>query len=325
MTPYHALIQIHLLVLAALVGCGKQDIVKPDKSEPAHVARHVDESELNTITLTPRAETRLGIQLAEVRLTEVRRKRTLGGEVMLPPGQTIVVTAPIAGTLELPAEGQPAAPGNHIAKGQALLRFIPLLSAERDVLTPSERVRMAQSRADIATAQLEAQRQVESAKVGVEAAQIALDRASQLLRAKAGSKRAVDEAEIQLKLAKETKQTADQRFKFLSGIELDEAAGQLESRTIQSPVDGVLQGLEAAPGETVAAGDVLFRVIKIDRVWVRVPVYVGQWREIDTSQPAMIAEFGQVGTVDSRPAQYVSAPPSADPHRLHRGCLLRTR
>ena len=73
--------------------------------------------------------------------------------------------------------------------------FKPLLSPERDVLTPSERVRIAQTKADVTTAQIEAERQIESARVSVEAARIAYDRATQLLSIKAGSQRSVDEAE----------------------------------------------------------------------------------------------------------------------------------
>ncbi len=184
----------------------------------------------------------------------------------------------------------------------------------RDVLTPSERVRVAQTKADVATAQIEARRQIETAKVTIEAAQIAYDRAVQLLRSKAGSKRRVDEAQANLKLAQEGLKTAETRYAFLSGIELDEKAGKLASREIASPVGGTLQGLDSAAGETVAAGEALFSVITTNRVWIRVPIYVGQWREVDTTQQAIVAEFGQHPGGDSRAAAYVPAPPSANPN-----------
>ena len=79
--------------------------------------------------------------------------------------------------------------------GQVVFDFKPLLTPERDVLTPAERVQVAQTRADVATAQIESERQVESAKVAVQAAEIAYDRAVQLLKTKAGSQRSVDEAD----------------------------------------------------------------------------------------------------------------------------------
>jgi len=294
-------------------GCQKAADVTHTTTEPAKVAHHVEEQSLNTISLTEKAEQRLGIRLAEVQLSDVRRKRTFGGEVVIPPGQTIIVSAPIAGTLSAPEEAAVPSPGTKVTAAQPVFSFEPLLTPERDVLTPAERVRVAQTKADIATAKIEGERQVESAKVQVEAAQIEYDRAVQLVKNKAGSQRSVDEAEAKLKLAREAQTTAEARHKLLSEIRLDEEAGELVSRTIESPVAGVLQSIDAAAGETVAAGEALFRVVKMDRVWIRVPVYVGHWREIDTSAGAAIAEYGQRSDTSPRSGEYVFAPPSADP------------
>lgn len=303
------------LCLVVVCGCRRAGDSGPKKPEtPAKVAQPVDEQGLNTVPLTEEKEQRLGIRTAEVKLTDKQRKRTFGGEVFIPPGQTIIVSAPIAGTLSAPDGAPIPSPGSKLAAGQPVFRFTPLLTPERDVLTPAERVRVAQTKADIATAQIEAERQVESAKVNLEAAKIAYDRAVQLLKNKAGSQRSVDEAEAAWKLAREALATAEARHAFLSGIRLDEDAGEIASRTIESPVAGVLQGIDAAAGETVAAGEALFRVVKLDRVWIRVPVYVGNWRKIDTDQGASVAEYGQPPDAALRAAKYVSTPPrSADP------------
>ncbi|MCA9124115.1 MAG: efflux RND transporter periplasmic adaptor subunit [Planctomycetaceae bacterium] len=304
------------IVIAALwcsSGCIKIEKPVPAKIEPAHVEHHVDEQNLNRVTLTERAEERLGIKLVATKLIEIRRRRTVGGEVMLPPGQTITVSAPLAGTLSRPSTGDVPVAGSRIEAGRAMFTFKPLLTPERDVLTSAEQVGIAQTRVNISTVQIEAERQIESAKIGVEAAQIAYDRAVQLLKNKAGSQRNVDEASAVLRLAQEALTTAETRHAFLSGITLDEQAGELVSREIVSPVTGVLQSLEAAAGETVVSGKLLFSVITTNRVWIRVPVYVGQWRGIDTAEAATIAEFGQPLTANPRTATYVSAPPSANP------------
>lgn len=302
-----------IVVVALLAGCNKPAKPASSKAEPAHVAHHIDEADLNTITLTEQAEQRLGIQLAETTFTELQRKRTVGGEVMVPPGQTIIVSAPIAGTLSAPDRSATPVPGSHVEAGQAVFAFKPLLTAERDVLTPAEQVGVAQTKVGVATLQLEAERQIESAKITVEATGIAHDRAVQLLENKAGSQRNVDEALANLKLAQEALITAEVRNKFLSGIKLDEQAGALASRNIESPVAGVLQTLDAAAGETVGVGEALFSVVTMTRVWIRVPIYVGQWREIDTAQAAMVAEFGQPTGTAARAAKYVAAPPTANP------------
>ncbi|MFT5524481.1 MAG: cobalt-zinc-cadmium efflux system membrane fusion protein, partial [Pirellulaceae bacterium] len=289
---------------------------KPAKIAPAHVAHHVSESDLNTITLTEQAERRLDIQLAEVLSVPVQRKRTVGGEVLLPPGQTITVSAPIAGLLSAPPDGVMPTPGSQVEAGQTIFHFKPLLSAERDVLTPAERIQVAQARANVATSKIEAERQIESAVARVEAAQISYDRAAQLRDNKAGSQRTLDEAAVNLKLAEEALITARARNNFLAGIELDERAGELVSRQIASPVSGVLQRLDVVAGETVSAGEALFSVIAVDRVWIRVPIYVGQWREIDTTQSAKVSEFGQTAATAAADAKFVLAPPAADPQAM---------
>ena len=300
------------VAVAVIAGCKHDEDKGPTKAEPAQVARHVDESELNTITLTEQAEQRLGIQIFTAQLADVQRTRTVGGEVMIPPGHTIIVSAPLAGTLLPPQDAGVPVPGKNLEAGQAVFRFEPLLSPERDVLTPSEQVRIAQTKADLATAQIDAQLQVESAKIAVEAAQIAYDRAVQLLKNKAGSQRSVDEAVANLRLAQESQTTAETRHQHLSNITLDEQAGQLATHTLVSPVAGVLQSLEAAAGEIVSAGQPLFSVMKMDRVWVRAPVYVGRRRDVDMAQPARLAEYGQRPDVPDRSASYVDAPPTAN-------------
>lgn len=301
------------LIATVFAGCDNAAKQPATKTEPAHVDRHVEEGKLNRITLTAQAEQRLGIQLASVSLTEVQRRRNVGGEVILPPGRTIGVSAPIAGTLSNPIDGTVPLPGSRLEAGQAIFTFLPLLSAERDVLTPSERVRVAQTKADVATVQIEARRQIETAKVSVEAAQINLDRAILLLKNKAGSQRSVDDASAQLKLAQEALTTSEERYQFLASVRLDEQAGEVASWTIESPVAGVLQSLDATAGETVAAADTLFTVITTNRVWIRVPIYVGQLRDVDTTKDATVAEFGHPPLSDAREAKYVAAPPSANP------------
>lgn len=283
-----------------------------EATPPAKVAHPGDESALNTITLTQQAEQRLGVELAEVRREEVRRRRTLGGEVIVPPGQTIVVSAPFAGILSPPAGAAVPEPGGKVAAGQPIFRFMPLLTPERDVLTPADRIRIAQTKADVAVAQIEAERQVATAKVQLQAAKIAHDRAVQLLADKAGSQRSVDEAAAQRTLAEEALRTAEARHKFLTAIKLDEEAGQVVPRDIAAPVAGVLKSIEGAAGKTVSLGEPLLTLVQLDRLWIRVPIYAGQRRDIDTSFEATVAEYGRPAG-EARAARYAAAPPSADP------------
>ena len=303
-----------LLAVCCPAGCQPHSTPPATKATPpAKVSHPGDESTLNTIILTQQAAQRLGIELAEVKRDDVQRRRTLGGEVVVPAGQTIVVTAPFAGLLSPPAGAEIPQPGSQVAAGQPIFRFMPLLTPERDVLTPADRIRVAQTKADVAIAQIEAQRQVDAAKVQLDAAQIALDRAEKLLADKAGSQRTVDEAATQRKLAAEALRTAEARSEFLSGIKLDEEAGQIVPRDIVAPLAGVLQSIDGAAGETVSTGETLLTVVQLDRLWIRVPVYAGQRRDVDTSVDAGVTEYGGRTDDKSRTARYVAAPPSADP------------
>jgi RND family efflux transporter MFP subunit len=294
-------------------GCNQDGGAIAPKEGPAQVAHHVEEQSLNTLRLTPKAVERLGIAIAQVEQKEVQRWRAVSGEVVVPPGQTIVVSAPLAGTLAAPDGSEVPLPGSTLEQHQTVFRFTPLLTPERDVLTPAERVRVAQTRADVATLQLEAKRQIETAKIQVDAAQIAFERAVQLLENKAGSQRSVDESQAALKLAQENLATAEARYEFLAEVKLDEEAGDVASQTIESPVAGVLQSIDAAPTETVAAGEPLFSVVQTDRIWIRVPVYVGEWRNVEMGQPAKISEYGEPKDATPRTAKYISAPPAANP------------
>ena len=90
-----------LLMLAAVcclasIGCHNPAGKGQKKIEPAQVAHPVSESQLNTITLTPEATQRLGVEIGEITRKTVARMRTVGGEVVLPTGKTTIVSAPLA-------------------------------------------------------------------------------------------------------------------------------------------------------------------------------------------------------------------------------------
>ena len=84
---------------SSLIGCGAQQTGSPFAVQPAALEGHVEETALTTIRLTPEAEERLGIETVPIAVDSVERRRTLAGEVIVPPGQTITVTAPVAGVL----------------------------------------------------------------------------------------------------------------------------------------------------------------------------------------------------------------------------------
>lgn len=268
---------IALILLTA--GC-KPAAAPPAAAKPASVV--AKEGDLIFVTLTPEAEQRLGIKIAPVEKKRVERTRTLGGEVRIPPGRSAAVAAPIGGTLA----GTAPAAGSRVTKGQTILTLAPFLSAE--------------SRATLAASRIDAEGALEGARVQLAAGKIALERAERLLQDKAGSQRAVDEARAQRDAAQAAVNAAETRRDLLAGA----VAGTLGPVPIAAPFDGVLRNLHASAGEAVTAGTPLFEVVDLGRLWIRVPIYVGDLRDVDPSKGVW---------VEDRTAKPVAAPPSADP------------
>jgi multidrug efflux pump subunit AcrA (membrane-fusion protein) len=74
----------------------------------------------------------------------------------------------------------------------------------------------------------------------------------------------------------------------------------------------VIRSLSALAGQTVPAGAALFEVIDLDQVWVRVPVYVGDVEDLDTTSDAAVSGLTAKPGASSREAKLVQAPPAAN-------------
>lgn len=299
-----------LLLLLTASGCDRAASQPSKSTAPATVATIAHEDQLNTIKLTVDAERRLGIQTAPIALRKMSRLQTYGGEIALPAGASIIVSAPIGGTLQAPGKELPKV-GTPVAVNQPIFRLLPLLSPERSVLTPAERIRFAESRNTVAQSQIDAAGVVQQAQVQVDAARIALERAKRLLNEQAGTARAVDDAQAQLSLANKTLEAAQSRKKLVDAIQLDEAPGELKPMTISSPRDGILRAEHAAPGEVVAAGAPLFEVMDTDPVWVRTAVYAGELSELAVDKPAVVSDLADRAGQVSTTAKPIAAPPTA--------------
>jgi RND family efflux transporter MFP subunit len=172
-------------------------------------------------------------------------------------------------------------------------------------LTPEGRV-------NLTTAKIEADGQVESTRTQFEAAEVALERAQRLLKADAGSRRAVDEAQEKYGVAKQNAAMAVARRDQLQKAVGDLDKGTVSPLTIECPQNGVLRNLSASPGQTVPSGAALFEVVNLDRLWVRVPVYVGDRPNIDAAAEAAVVALSAGPGEAGQPVKPVAAPPSAN-------------
>jgi RND family efflux transporter MFP subunit len=270
-------------------GCKAESAAEAEKpAPPVKIENPVKEGDLATVTLTPEAEARLGIQTAPVEYTGVTRSRTFGGEVVLPPDSAMIVGAPVAGTVLAVASAAPVA-GMMVKKGQPIFHLLPLLPPERDARTLAEK-------------------EVADAQTRVDGAKMKLNRAEQLLRDKAGSVRQLEQAREELLLAESALKAAREKLERVlrSPLEADTPVA------IPSPDDGMIQKIHVGTGQKVAGSAALFELVSLSSIWVRVPVYVGELGSIDRRQPAKVHNLGESTGSPVILARPIAAPPTAN-------------
>jgi RND family efflux transporter MFP subunit len=283
-----------LLVLAWAAFSPKAAKSEAAKTPPATVLK---EEDLLTVTLTEKAHERLKLEIGTVKESHLRRARTFGGDVTIPPGHTILVAAPLNGTLKAPSTGVPRA-GSMVKKGDAVFQLLPLLSPD--------------ARTTFAAARAEADGQVNTARINVRAAQTNLDRAKSLLRTEGGSQRDVDNMQALFDVAVKTLEATQARLALLTQAVGDAEKGTAAPLAIEAPTDGLLRTVSALSEQNVPSGAALFEVVNLDPVWIRVPIFVGETDEL-------MAEEASIGSLAIRPegtlqkARSVAAPPSANP------------
>lgn len=258
----------------------------------------VKEEDLGLVKLAPEALQRLGVRIDKIERKPVKRSRVYGGEIVIPAGRTILVAAPLPGVLQAPPGNVPQA-GGIVKKGQSIFLLSPFLSPEATTT--------------FAAARADAEGQVNNAKTQAAALKLALERAQNLFKNEAGSRRNVEEAQAQFDVAVRSLDAAESRLKVLTQAVGDAAAGRAQPIAIESPDDGLLRNVSASPGQNVPVGGALFEVIALAEVWVRVSVYVGDLDDIAADEPAAIGSLnGQAGQLVWQ-ASPVQAPPTANP------------
>ena len=257
------------------------------KSAPtAKVDNPKPETDLATVTLSPEAQKHLALQTMKVTIEPVSLTRTVGGETIVPPGKSVTVTAPIAGTLTAGAAGAIGPVG----RGDVIFELVPLQQSERDV-------------------RAEAERAVQEADARLTQTTQRAQRLEQLLKEGSASARSVEEAQADRAVAAAAADAARKRLESVSRLPV----GPRGEMALRAPFDGLITELRAAAGQTVAAGAPVAELAQTSALWIRAPVYVGDLSSLDTSQPALIAALGQETSGPWRQARRITGPPAANP------------
>jgi len=280
------------IVLAVIFSsCGKGRLPAEKPQPPAKVENAVKEPELSKVTLSAQAEERLGIEVVRAEQRQLPGAMKLGGEVMAVPGNEVLIAAPAAGTVLNAKAGPSAQAGRAVKKGQEVLRLM-LMPPEKDLIGAREELSVKQMQLDVAQAKA--------------------DRAQQLLASRAVSQKDYEDAQVELAKAKGAFLAAQGRLNLLSGRELDAASGNLSTIVLESPFDGVLLRVFVTSGQTVPASTPLFEIARPNPVWVRVPVYVGDFNKIELKKEATIQPFGANPQSARLKAKPIQGPPLSD-------------
>lgn len=273
--------------LLTVSGCGGGSPSGPQSATaaPAKVENPVPESELASITLSADAEKHLAIQTMKVAMGPVALTRTVGGEAVVPPGKTVTVTAPIAGTLS----AGPAAMLGAARRGSVIFELVPLQQPDRDVRAEAERV-LAEAEARLTLASQKSQR------------------LEQLLKEGSASVRATEEARAERTTAAAAVDAARKRVESVGSL----AVGPHGEVALKAPFDGTVIALRAAAGQTVAAGAPVAELAQTDALWIRAPLYAGDLAGIDPSARVLVARLGQETSGPWREIRRVTGPPAAD-------------
>ena len=282
-----------------LAGSPIEALKSPLPKTEATVPKPANESQFNTVILSADAEKKLGLARGTAKIEKMPRNRFYGGDVTIPPGRAIVVSAPVSGLVKAPSK-ENAIPnaGATIDAGQPVLQLLPLL-------TPEGRATLAQARVD-------AEGVEKKAKIDLDGAKLAFDRAKMLLDDKTGSQRMVDEARVLYEGMQKTHEAAVERVKLLVRVTGEADSGTTTPIPLTSPEKGVLRILSVVAGQHVPAGAVLFEVVDTRSVWIRVPVYVGDLPDLDLAQSSRIGNLSKRSQEPLLEAKPVVAPPSAN-------------
>ncbi len=276
-----------VMLTVVVAACGGSGSPAAGKAAPAaKVDSPKPESDLATVTLSEAAQKHIAIQTMKAAIAPVSLTRTVGAEAIVPPGKSVVVTAPVAGTL---TAGRAAAIGP-VARGDVIFEIVPLQQAERDV-------------------RAEADRTLQEAEARLTQVTQRAQRLEQLLKEGSASARSVEEAQADRAVAAAAVDAARKRVQSISNLQVG-ARGEL---ALRAPFDSVVVALRAAPGQTVAAGAPIAELAQTSSLWLRAAVFAGDLSSIDQTQPVMVAKLGQETNGPWRSVTPVTGPPLANP------------
>lgn len=196
---------------------------------------------------------------------------TLQGTVKPAAGREVVISAPAAGRLVV-GQGRMPQIGTRVSAGQVLAVLTPAEGADQD-------------RAALRHA-------VTRAEATVKQAQFDLARAERLVAAQAAPAKRLEEARMQLTIARSELSAARDHLRAKEATLSGSAGVTEESYRLKAPISGTIVETHGVPGASVEPGAPLYRIVDLGTVWVEARVSERDLYRISESRQAEIAVAG---------------------------------
>ena len=268
------------VVWLALASCAKKEAaeaVKPERaSDEAHGEKHIEEA--NVVELSAEAQRRAGLVIEEVKPGKVEVQIKATGTVQ-PIDSRIVHLRPLARGRVMQVL---ARIGDRVEKDQVLARFDNIEAGELSSQIDAARAELQRIRIQLANSRRQAERARNLLEVGAVPAKE--------YEAAESDAKALEEAVRAQQSTLAGLETRLRRF----GASVN---GDASLTTIRAPFAGVVIKTEAAPGDVIDSGSILFSIADLSRVYVEAQVYEKDLGRIRINQPAFITVDTYAGEV----------------------------
>jgi membrane fusion protein, heavy metal efflux system len=194
------------------------------------------------------------------------------GELKAVAGQAAELSAPVVG--RIPVGERVPSLGRQVKKGDLLVRIVPTSMA---------------SGTDLASVELEVSR----ARAELGLAERELQRAQEMLAAKAIPEKQVDAARVGREVAAARLAAAERQRSLYRNTQTGGSGGAGGSAfELRSPIDGVVSYAEVMPGAVVEAGKHLVSVVNSERLWLEAKVYESDAPRVERSPGASFSVSG---------------------------------
>jgi len=213
------------------------------------------------ITFLKEQQWRIEFATEPVTAKELAATLKLNAEVKPMAGGEVHITAPVGGRILAAEKGVPA-PGQKVEPGEPLARILPLHPA-------------ATNRAELESA-------VKTAQSELQAAQQELARVQDLYKDRIVPKRRLEQAQKEVAVLQAHLTAARSQLSLLDTnqtLDSQTLTATLEKFFLRSPIAGTVVTTHMTPGALVEAGQALFTIMDLERVWIE-----GRLFEQDLSQ-----------------------------------------